>query len=60
MCVILKITMEILHRRIITVEATSVMEERFLFLQWTRRFYSEGKWKKKFGISKIKEMVFQR
>lgn len=54
--------MEILHRRIITVEATSVMEERFLFLQWTRRFYSEGKWKKKIwylkdkgnGVSKVR------
>lgn len=42
----LKITVEILCTRIITVEATSVMEERFASLQWIWRFYSEGKWKR--------------
>lgn len=38
--------MEILCKRIITVETASVMEERFAFPQWIRRFYSEGKWKR--------------
>lgn len=42
------------------MEATSVMEEGFVFLQWIRRFYSEGKWKKIIGIPKIKKMAFQR
>lgn len=32
--------------RVITVETTSVREERFSFLQWIRRFYSEDKWKR--------------